>query len=169
MVSDCETESREPQLSARSPARDTGFRRAASDDAAALARIHRLAFFDAMPHMPVLHTPEDDVAFFSEKVFGQREIWLTEDADTVTGFIAFRPGWIDHLYVLPGHQRCGRGGILLDIAKHGGHPLRLWTFQCNAGARAFYERHGFRIERETDGAANEERQPDVLYVWQQPG
>lgn len=32
-------------------------------------------------------------------------------------------------------------------------------------ARSFYGRHGFKIDRETDGANNEERQPDVLYKW----
>lgn len=143
-------------------------RRATPADVEALARIHRQAFFAAMPEMPVLHTPEDDVAFYAG-VLQQCEIWLLEVAGDPSGFIAFRSGWIDHLYVLPAHQRCGLGSILLEIAKRRSDPLRLWTFQCNAGARAFYERHGFRIERQTDGAANEERQPDVLYAWQRDG
>lgn len=43
--------------------------------------------------------------------------------------------------------------------------LRLWTFQANAQAQRFYEKHGFQIERKTDGRDNEEKQPDVLYVW----
>jgi hypothetical protein len=70
-------------------------RRATLDDMESVARLHRLAFFHAMPHMPVLHTPAEDLAFF-------------------------------------------------------------------------YERHGFRAERETDGARNEEWQPDVLYRWTRP-
>ncbi len=37
--------------------------------------------------------------------------------------------------------------------------------QRNNRARAFYERHGFRVARMTDGADNEEREPDILYVW----
>ena len=43
------------------------------------------------------------------------------------------------------------------------------TFQEALLAREdarFYEHHGFRIERETDGAGNEERQPDALYFWE---
>ncbi len=41
----------------------------------------------------------------------------------------------------------------------------LWTFQTNLPARRFYERHGFIAVRWTDGASNEERAPDVRYVW----
>lgn len=43
--------------------------------------------------------------------------------------------------------------------------LQLWTFQVNGPARRFYERHGFAAVEETDGAGNEEREPDVRYVW----
>jgi len=42
-------------------------------------------------------------------------------------------------------------------------PILLYTFQANTGARRFYERHGFRAIQFTDGRANEERCPDVLY------
>ena len=131
----------------------------------AVAKIHRLAFFDAMPHMPVLHTPEEDLAYFSTTVFPMTEIWLTEQAGVSTGFIAFRPGWVDHLYVHPDYQGRGHGRALLALAQASALSLRLWTFQCNLRARRFYERHGFRIEQETDGSNNEERQPDILYFW----
>ena len=43
--------------------------------------------------------------------------------------------------------------------------LELWVFQKNDGARRFYERHGFRLVRLTDGADNMEREPDALYAW----
>jgi ribosomal protein S18 acetylase RimI-like enzyme len=74
---------------------------------------------------------------------------------------------VDHLYVHPDFQGRGIGSALLELAKVSADSLRLWTFQCNLKARCFYERHGFRIERETDGVGNEERQPDVLYLWEQ--
>jgi hypothetical protein len=47
----------------------------------------------------------------------------------------------------------------------GPEGLRLWTFASNAGAQRFYERHGFVETRRTDGRDNEERAPDILYVW----
>lgn len=144
-------------------------RRANLEDMPAIAMIHRLAFFTAMPDMPVLHTPEEDVAFFSNVVFPKSEVWVAEQADSITGFIAFRPGWVDHLYVHPDHQRRAIGSTLLALAQASADSIRLWTFQCNKRARHFYERRSFRIERETDGADNEERQPDVLYLWEREG
>jgi hypothetical protein len=44
--------------------------------------------------------------------------------------------------------------------------LRLWTFQRNRDARRFYERQGFTLVKETDGSANEEKEPDAMYLWQ---
>jgi ribosomal protein S18 acetylase RimI-like enzyme len=41
--------------------------------------------------------------------------------------------------------------------------VRLYTFQENTGARRFYERHGFKAVKLTDGHDNEENCPDVLY------
>ena len=38
-------------------------------------------------------------------------------------------------------------------------------FQKNEGARRFYERHGFRLVRLTDGDGNMEKEPDALYEW----
>ena len=75
-------------------------------------------------------------------------------------------GWIDQLYLHPSWVGRGIGTRLLDLAKESlGSPIRLYTFQENAGARRFYERHGFRPIAFGDGAENEERCPDVLYEW----
>ena len=58
----------------------------------------------------------------------------------------------------------GIGSVLLEHAFAVlPSPIRLHTFQANAGARRFYERHGFRAIQLTDGQENEERCPDVLY------
>lgn len=140
-------------------------RRASVEDLPALARIHRQAFFAAMPAMPVLHTPAEDLAFYRECVFPTAEIWLAESSAQPLGFIAFRPGWIEHCYIAPAAQRRGLGAQLLQHAQATNHSLQLWTFQCNQPARRFYEKHGFVVQTMTDGATNEERQPDVLYAW----
>lgn len=118
-----------------------------------------------MPHMPVLHTPAEDLAFYTGIVFPGTELWLIEQDDTVAGFIAFRPGWVEQCYIHPDHQRRGYGTQLLHLAQAANPVLQLWTFQCNQAARSFYERHGFTIARMTDGADNEEKQPDILYTW----
>ncbi|MEI9894964.1 MAG: GNAT family N-acetyltransferase [Chthoniobacter sp.] len=150
-------------------AADAYSRPATMDDLPNVANIHRLAFFAAMPHMPVLHTPEEDLNFYTTGVFSSAEIRVLELSDIVVGFIVYRPGWIDHLYIHPSLQHRGLGGRLLTQLQASSDSLRLWTFQCNDGARRFYEKHGFRIERETDGDGNEEKQPDILYVWQRDG
>jgi hypothetical protein len=47
--------------------------------------------------------------------------------------------------------------------------LQLWTFQRNAQVRRFYESRGFVLVEETDGAGNEEREPDARYLWSRGG
>ena len=82
--------------------------------------------------------------------------------------MAFRPGWIDQLCVLRSAQSGGIGSALLRVAQEAHDSLSLWTFQRNTPARRFYEARGFRPIRETDGAGNEEKEPDVLYLWTRP-
>lgn len=74
--------------------------------------------------------------------------------------------WIDQLYIEPTWSRRGVGTALLEHAlalAPRGMPVRLYSFQANVAARAFYERHGFRAIAFGDGSGNEERCPDVLY------
>jgi len=72
--------------------------------------------------------------------------------------------WITQLYVAPAHVDQCVGTLLLSHALAKLQlPVRLWCFQRNARARRFYERRGFNAIRFTDGRANEERLPDILY------
>ncbi|MET0606909.1 MAG: GNAT family N-acetyltransferase [Beijerinckiaceae bacterium] len=135
-------------------------------DADIVAHIHRVAFDERMPWLKGLHTPDEDVAYFSDQVFHGCEVWGARLAVELVGFIAFRDGWIEHLYVLPTAQKRGAGGSLLKLAQEKFSALKLWTFQRNDGARRFYENRGFVALRETDGVGNAEKEPDVLYGWE---
>ena len=134
-------------------------------DMDAAARVHRTAFDHALPTLAGLHTPEEDRWFFRERVFRTCEVWGAFDGDAMTGMLAFREHWIDQLYVLPEAQGRGLGTALLQIAQNAFDRLQLWTFQRNMPARRFYEARGFALIQQTDGAQNEEKEPDALYLW----
>jgi len=137
------------------------------DEMDRVAAVHRASFDERLPWLSGLHTPAEDRTYFREHVFTSCEVWVAATATDreIVGFIAFQNGSIEQLYVMPTHQGRGIGAALLGIAKSAAPRLQLWTFQRNEPARRFYERHGFVAAHETDGSANEEREPDVLYRW----
>jgi putative acetyltransferase len=151
------------KLSPREPTLHA-IRRANARDAEAVARLHRLVRRASLPFLPDLYTPDEDLQFFRGTVFAQCEVWVA-GGDAIDGFIAFRAGWIDHLYVRPECQREGIGTALLAQAMLTYPLLRLWTFQRNESAVSFYRARGFREIERTDGSRNEEREPDVLMEW----
>ena len=141
-------------------------------DAPVVAQLFRASFRHTYPHFPELHTAEEDLQFFSTTVFPQNRVYVAEaggsDAqERIVGFIAFTSEMVNQLYILPDATGQGVGTALLAVAiahcKTGNEAsLQLWTFQCNLRARNFYSKHGFKEVRETDGAENEECQPDGL-------
>ena len=65
---------------------------------------------------------------------------------SIVGFVAATKDSISQLYVRKANHHCGIGTQLLAWAKaQSGGRLWLFTFARNARARAFYEKHGFRI------------------------
>jgi ribosomal protein S18 acetylase RimI-like enzyme len=137
-------------------------RRAQAGDIEAMARLFRAVRRACLPYLPNLHTAEKDLAFFRCHVFAECEVWV---AGAIDGFIAFRAGWVDHLYVRPECHRRGLGKALLEIAMDANASLRLWVFQRNIAAIAFYDACGFHEIERADGSRNEEREPDVLMAW----
>ncbi|QYO79062.1 GNAT family N-acetyltransferase [Devosia salina] len=133
----------------------------------AAAKVLRRSFDDRLPSLAGLHTPEEDLEYFRTHLFRESEMWGAFTGQLV-GFIAFAGEWIEQLYILPEWQGMGIGKVLLEIAKVKSRSLRLWTFQQNAPARQFYERHGFVPIEATDGLGNEAKAPDVLYQWIRP-
>jgi putative acetyltransferase len=139
-------------------------RMAAPDDAARIATLCARVRAAQLPYLPKLHTPEEDLRFFAGDVMRSCAVWLAESG-RILGFIAFRTGWVDHLYVDLGDERRGVGSALLAKAMAVQPSLQLWAFRKNTGAIDFYRRRGFTIVKETDGSGNEEREPDVLLAW----
>ena len=140
-------------------------RRASTADAEACARIQREANRVSLPFLPAPPDLDDAVTFFETKLLVENEAWLAEEEGVAVGYVAFHPGWLEHLYVLPGYQARGIGPQLLAKALEDGAPRTLWTFQANSRARRFYEARGWKLVELTDGAGNMEKTPDALYAW----
>lgn len=141
------------------------YRQLTLTDMVAASNVFRSAFDAKFQWLAGRHAQREDQAFWSGYLLSNCVIWGAGRQDELLGVIAFREGWVDQLYILPHMQRRGIGSRLLDIAKGRYCSLDLWTFQRNESARRFYEAQGFEIARETDGADNEEQEPDVLYHW----
>jgi putative acetyltransferase len=131
------------------------------------ADLHRTAGALIPGYDTSLHTPDEYRVFYSDDVMQKDELWGIFDGNALRGFIALLPGWIDHLYVDPAAHRQGIGTALVQFAQSQQAELRLYTFQANANALAFYERNGFHIEEMTDGQRNEEKMPDITFLWRQ--
>lgn len=132
----------------------------------------------AMPYLPDLHTAAETRAFIAD-VVARQEVWVMEAPTSrggaaIAAFAAIRDTqavetWLDHLYVHPAVQNHALGSALLERVKtQRPDGFSLFTFQANAGARRFYERHGLTLAKLGDGRDNEEGLPDALYLWRGP-
>jgi GNAT superfamily N-acetyltransferase len=145
-------------------------RPARSADAAEIAEIFLEAHADAMSYLPKLHTDDEVRGWIRDVVLPGDEVVVAEVDGRLAGFAALDEDLLDHIYVHPELQGLGIGDALLARVKElcpGG--FRLWVFQRNTGARRFYERRGLRLVELTDGAGNDEREPDALYEWRPAG
>ncbi len=149
----------------------TTLRRAVTADARAIAAVHRAALWGALPDLRRLHSEAETEKHYSEQVLPTRSTVVAVEAnDTVVGFAVLAGDWLEQLHVAPAAQGTGVGGTLLAWAREQRpNGLQLRTFQANARARAFYERAGFTLTETTDGAANEEQEPDARYRWAPAG
>ena len=138
-----------------------------AEETATVAELFIASRAKTLPKVKRVHSNEEIHAWMREVVFPRRSIRIAQLADDIVGFAARDGAWLEHLYVKPGWTGKGIGHELLDVivveARMVTPVLRLYTFQCNAGARRFYERNGFVAVELTDGNGNEEREPDVRY------
>jgi len=145
-------------------------RRAASDDAAAVAEVY-LASFTATYRFALAHTDDQLRRWIRDVLIPIKETWVAvEAAGEVVGMMALDGDELDQLYVAPGWTARGIGTRLVELAKRRRPSgLSLYTFQVNERARRFYENRGFVLIDENDGSRNEEHQPDVRYSWRPQG
>ncbi|HEY0955324.1 MAG TPA: GNAT family N-acetyltransferase [Roseateles sp.] len=148
---------------------DITLRAATAEDASQVADVLLASRQAFLPYAPPAHADADVRQWVRDVLLPSGGVTLACAGARVVGVLATSRdeggvGWIDQLYLLPGHVGLGTGSRLLAHALASlPPPWRLYTFQANDGARRFYERHGFQAIAFTDGQGNEERCPDVLY------
>jgi 8-oxo-dGTP pyrophosphatase MutT (NUDIX family) len=140
-------------------------RPAQPSDAPAIAEVYLRSFAHAYRNGTVrmAHAPAEVRAWITNVLCATEGVTVTvaTSAGIVVGYIATKPGCIEHLYVDPAFLGNGIGSALLVSALHNQpDEVHLWTFQENLRAQSFYSRHGFSATERTD-ADNEEGQPDV--------
>ncbi|WP_149552612.1 GNAT family N-acetyltransferase [Streptomyces marokkonensis] len=142
-------------------------RRALLPDAGPAAGVWLRSFAAALPSVVRPRSDDEVLEYFRHVLVPLRETWVAQAADEgVIGVLVLDGEELEQLYLDPAWRGCGVGDRFVALAKErspGG--LSLWTFQVNAPAHRFYERHGFTAVEWTDGSGNEEREPDVRYVW----
>jgi GNAT superfamily N-acetyltransferase len=141
-------------------------RRASDADAEEAADVFISSRSTALPTVNFPYSDDSVRSYVRDILIGKTEGWVAVKDDQIVGIMSLTPGWVDQLYVATDWQGLGIGRQLLDLAKERSTgDLQLWTFQVNDRARRFYERNGFVIAELTDGHGNQEREPDVRYVW----
>jgi chorismate mutase/GNAT superfamily N-acetyltransferase len=153
---------------------DLTVRAATPDDADVLAALYLDARAASYPAIPRSVHPPDDVRRWMRSHFETpgTQVWLAEQQPAAdreprtVGLLVLEDDWVHSLYVAPDLTGQGIGTVLLELAKSlRPDGLGLWVFDSNVRARRFYERHGFVVLRRTDGADNEEREPDLEMGW----
>lgn len=134
-------------------------------DAAAIASVFTRSR-QLLSFLPNLHTADEDFTFWRDHVLPKEQVTVALLDDRIVGVLAADDLFVDHLYVDPSCIGQGVGTTLLMDIQAQRDQLQLWCFARNTGARRFYERHGFVGVEMTDGSGNEEKCPDIRYLWQ---
>lgn len=143
-------------------------RPAVIDDADALAAVFSPSI-RSLGFLPDLHTPAEDRWFIEHVILAECAVSVAAEGTVVHGFLALQGSEIRLLYVHPERIGQGIGSRLMETVRNAGaERLELWCFQANWNARRFYERHRFIAVEFTDGRNNEEKTPDMRYVWTRP-
>jgi len=134
-----------------------------------IAELYLASRKEYVPFAPLIHSDDEIRVWVREKLIPNGNVFVAMEGGVILGMMALsrddRYSWLDHLYVHPRSIGGGIGSLLLQLAKDRLPMFRLYTFQENAIARRFYEKHGLRPIEFSDGMENEEKCPDVLYEW----
>jgi GNAT superfamily N-acetyltransferase len=141
-------------------------RNATSADTDRVAEIFLVSRKVAMPWLAQPHTDDETRQWWNDVLVPRGTLLVAERDGQVLGFAHPVDGWLHALYVAPSAQGTGVGSSLFERSMRlQPHGFDLWVFQRNTRALDFYARYGCVEVRRTDGAENQEHEPDVLLRW----
>src|SRR5262245_17128702 len=119
---------------------DLHFRAAAPEDATAVGDLYLTSRKTFVAFAPLVHADAEVRRWIREILIPSGCVTVAVSGSQIIGMLAVSHaagiGWIDHLYLHPSAIGRGIGTLLLERAlTELGAPVRLYTFQANAGAR----------------------------------
>jgi putative acetyltransferase len=129
-------------------------RPARAEDLDALAELHHAIWLDTHAAIAELSPEGRDVRWYREVIAPTLDRTLVAERDGAPiGYVTWLDELLDDIWMAPRAQGQGTGALLLRageeaIGANGHAEARLECVAANAGARRFYERHGWRFSRE---------------------
>ena len=118
----------------------------------------------SLPYLPMLHTDDEDHAFFAG-VVAASGVTVAELDGEVVGVPRARRRQSTTSTSIPTTTATGSAARCCAHAQAARAAARAVGLPAQPGAIAFYEAHGFAIVESTDGADNEEHEPDYRMAW----
>ena len=78
----------------------------------------------------------------------EQQIWIAEIGGQIAGFIGMKPQHVEMLFTHPAYARCGVASALYRHAMKQGPAGASMTTDASLEARPFFERQGWRVQRE---------------------
>jgi putative acetyltransferase len=134
-------------------------------DVPALAGIAQSSYSSAFADILEAEVIDDhDISFFIARfAHAWRRVLVALSDGTPAGFLLMTDQHIDMLFMDPAASGRGGGAALLKEAEQRG-ARTLECFRDNHAARRFYERYGWRVEREYDREFAGKSRSFVFYV-----
>lgn len=127
-----------------------------------IARIHLDSRAAAMPYLLAPRPGHEDVPGGSRTWYSGRAECGGTGGPRPSADTALEGDMLEHLCLRPDVRRQGIGTLLLgETRRRSPLALSLHVFQRNTEARAFHERHGFRVLGTSDGSGNTGNLPDM--------
>lgn len=134
-------------------------------DLEAVADILRSATRLAYSFMAWTHSDDSYADFIAATLETWDAVRVAEAGGNPVGFACLEGDLLDQLFVLPSWQGQGVGSLLLDdIKRLRPKGFRLYTFEKNLAARAFYEKRG--LVETGRGFSEQEQEADIAYRWE---